>query len=210
MYQHTQPGYFIVSLMMTFAVFTIWLGLTHHIGLLVTPAIVIVLAAGYVFGSLTTRVDHERFTFWFGPGWFRRSLPLDDIASCETATNRWWYGLGIHSTPRGMLYNVSGRLAVELTLVDGRRLRVGTDEPVALCQAIRMMQGAGGQPPGTRLPPSPRVRARSARGTSASARSPGRGRSGSGTSGPGPSCSRATARSGGSGRRSRASGRRAP
>ena len=34
--------------------------------------------------------------------------------------------------------------AVQLELHDGRRLRVGTDEPEQLSEAIRMMKGAGG------------------------------------------------------------------
>ena len=155
MYQHTQPGHLTIALLAVIAAFVALVAIINHAGLVLTPAIVIVLGLGYTFGSLTTEVDRERFTLRFGPGWIHRSFQLSDIRSCRTVTNRWWYGLGIHWTPNGWLYNVSGKLGVELTLQDGRRLRVGTDEPVALCQAIRMMQEAGGQPPGTRPPPSP-------------------------------------------------------
>jgi hypothetical protein len=51
--------------------------------------------------------------------------------------NPWYYGWGIRITPDGLLYNVSGTRAVEITLTDGSKLRLGTDEPEALCQAIR-------------------------------------------------------------------------
>jgi hypothetical protein len=50
--------------------------------------------------------------------------------------NPWYYGWGVRLTPHGILYNVSGLNAVELLLDDGRRVRVGTDEPDALVRAL--------------------------------------------------------------------------
>ena len=41
---------------------------------------------------------------------------------------RWW--------GHGWLYNVSGFKAVEIELASGKRLRIGTDEPERLAQAI--------------------------------------------------------------------------
>jgi hypothetical protein len=41
-----------------------------------------------------------------------------------------------------MLYNVSGTGAVEIKLRSGQRFRVGSDEPEALAQALRMAIGA--------------------------------------------------------------------
>ena len=40
-------------------------------------------------------------------------------------------------TMRGMLYNVSGRDAVEIRLDTGRRFRLGTDDPDGLVAALR-------------------------------------------------------------------------
>ncbi|MBS1223341.1 MAG: hypothetical protein H6R24_19, partial [Proteobacteria bacterium] len=51
--------------------------------------------------------------------------------------NSWLYGWGIHRTPHGWLYNVSGWEAVEITLASGKRLRLGTDEPGQLTQVLR-------------------------------------------------------------------------
>jgi hypothetical protein len=45
-------------------------------------------------------------------------------------------GWGIRITTRGMLYNVSGRDAVEIRLDDGRRFRLGTDDPNGLVAAL--------------------------------------------------------------------------
>lgn len=95
----------------------------------------------FAFSSLTVELDQERLRFWFGPGVFGHTFPLHEIARCTAVRNPWWYGWGIHLTPRGWLYNVSGREAVELELTDGRRLRIGTDEPDRLCEALTMMKG---------------------------------------------------------------------
>ncbi len=93
------------------------------------------------FGSMTVEVDQQRLTFYFGPGWIRRSFELVEIRSWTAVRNPWWYGWGIHLTPYGWLYNVGGWQAVQLDLQDGRRLRIGTDEPERLCEAIKVMKG---------------------------------------------------------------------
>ena len=96
----------------------------------------------FALSSMTIEVDQDRLTFWFGPGWIRRSFRLAEIQSWAAVTNPWWYGWGIHLTPQGWLYNVGGTRAVQLELLDGRRLRIGTDEPEQVCEAIRVMKGA--------------------------------------------------------------------
>jgi hypothetical protein len=45
-----------------------------------------------------------------------------------------------------MLYNVSGFDAVELSLADGRRVRLGTDEPDAVVAALSERHGIGVTP----------------------------------------------------------------
>jgi hypothetical protein len=105
--------------------------------------VLVIAALGvFAFGSMTIEVDQERFIFWFGPGWIRRSFPLAEIQSWTAVRNPWWYGWGIHLTPHGWLYNVGGTGAVQLALRDGRRLRVGTDEPERLCEAIKVLKRA--------------------------------------------------------------------
>ena len=46
-------------------------------------------------------------------------------------------GWGIRLIPNGWLWNVSGLGAVELSLVNGQRFRIGTDEPEQLATAIQ-------------------------------------------------------------------------
>jgi hypothetical protein len=45
--------------------------------------------------------------------------------------------LGIHVTPYGWLYNVAGWDAVAITLCEGRRFALGTDDPHGLLDVIR-------------------------------------------------------------------------
>ena len=142
MYHHTQPAtvtrYAGVAALAAAVYTLVELGSRPVLWLLVAGAVLGILA----FGSMTVEVDHHRFTFRFGPGWIRRSFPLDEIKAWRAVRNPWWYGWGIHLTPHGWLYNVGGTGAVQLELRDGRRLRVGTDEPERLCEAIKVMKGA--------------------------------------------------------------------
>lgn len=137
-YQHTQFAYLIVifmaiivlpaSLMASFA----QPAKSWPAGV---AAILLVLIT-WLFSSLKIEVNEANLVFWFGPGWWRKIIPLVEITSCKIVRNPWWYGWGIHMTPKGWIYNVSGFQGVEITLVTGKTIRLGTDEPQALAQAI--------------------------------------------------------------------------
>ena len=73
----------------------------------------------------------------FGLGVIRKKVRLAEIVGCEPIRIRWWYGWGIHLTPYGCLYNVSGFDAVAITLRDGRKFALGTDDPHGLTAGIR-------------------------------------------------------------------------
>ena len=141
-YRHTQTG--TITLVaavaaLAVAVFTIaWVGPRA----VLWPVIAVAVLGMFAFSSMTIEVDQSRFAFWFGPGWIRRSFGLAEIRSWAVVKNPWWYGWGIHLTPYGWLYNVGGSGAVQLELHDGRRLRVGTDEPERLSEAITVMKRA--------------------------------------------------------------------
>ena len=141
MYHHTQSGG--VTRIAAIAGVAVALFAISRVGAppVLWVAIAAIGLAGLAFGSMTTEVTQDRFTFWFGPGVIRRSFRLAELRSYTPVRNPWWYGWGIHLTPSGWLYNVGGWEAVQLELTDGRRLRVGTDEPERLCEAIRAMKG---------------------------------------------------------------------
>ena len=87
-------------------------------------------------GMLTVEVTEEEIKVCFGRGPIRKTLPLEDVETVQPVKNRWYYGWGIRWFPGGWLLNVSGLDAVELRLRDGRKYRIGTDEPARLSAAI--------------------------------------------------------------------------
>ena len=92
---------------------------------------------GWILGSLTVAIAGGNLSWWFGPGFWKKRVAIDEIESCEAVRNRWWWGWGIRYYGKGWLYNVSGLDAVEMTLKTGKSIRIGTDEPEALVAAIR-------------------------------------------------------------------------
>jgi hypothetical protein len=103
------------------------------------PALVlmILVIALVLFYKLRTSIDGETLCASFGIGIIRKKVRLAEIVGCEPIRIRWWYGWGIHLTPYAWLYNVSGFDAVGITLRDGRKLALGTDDPRGLAGAIR-------------------------------------------------------------------------
>lgn len=103
---------------------------------------VVLLLCAFFFWNLTITIQHETLRASFGPGLVRKTVPVADIVACEPIRTRWWWGWGIHLTPYGWLYNVSGFDAVVVTLRNGRRFCLGTDQPNELIAAIRRVASA--------------------------------------------------------------------
>lgn len=100
-------------------------------------ALGIIAVISVLFTSLTTRVGDGFVEVRFGPGPIRRRIALSEIASADEGRNRWYWGWGIRLTPQGWMWNVHGLSAVQLELADGRRFRIGTDDPERLSAVIR-------------------------------------------------------------------------
>jgi hypothetical protein len=140
-YSHTQTGRLLrlaALLPVPFVIIAAIFALDTTVLAIAGPLIVIVAIAGVIFSSLTIEIDTGALNWWFGKGVWRKKIALEDIASAAVVRNPWWYGFGIHRTPRGWLYNVSGLDAVEISLRDGRILRLGTDEPGELVNALNV------------------------------------------------------------------------
>ncbi len=140
MYKHTQVGYLILIVMFVAALGIFALGPRSPLPVTVIVAVLLLVSA-VLFSSLTVEIGDEELRFHFGPGFWRKRFALADIAAADVTRSSWWEGWGIRITPRGTLYNVSGTDAVEIKLQSGQRLRIGTDEPEVLAQAIRMAIG---------------------------------------------------------------------
>ena len=95
------------------------------------------LALGLLtYATLTVEVDAERIRAYFGIGLIRKSIPIEDIVRCDVVRTPTWWGWGMHWTPSGWLYNVSGRAAVRLEMKSQRPVMIGSDEADALKEAI--------------------------------------------------------------------------
>lgn len=137
-YEHTQIGHVIIWSLL--AIILIASG-----GLIGSPAhrepplIVsfILLVCLVLFYRLRITIEGEALCASFGPGIIRKRVRLAEIVGCEPTRIRCWYGGGIHLTPYGWLYNVSGFDAVAITLRDGRKFAFGTDDPHGLTTGIR-------------------------------------------------------------------------
>jgi len=96
-----------------------------------------ILLIGALFSTLTIAIEDGLLRASFGLSLIQKKVRLTEIASVRPIPVRWWYGWGIRLTPHGWLYNVSGWKAVEITLRNGRRFCLGTDEPENLMKAIQ-------------------------------------------------------------------------
>jgi hypothetical protein len=90
---------------------------------------------------MTVVVDERGIEARMGVGVIKRRVAWSELRAYRSVKNPWYYGWGIRFYPGGTLYNVSGALAVELALKNGKRLRFGSDEPNALLTAIERAFG---------------------------------------------------------------------
>jgi hypothetical protein len=134
-YEHTQIGHVII-----WSVIAMLLvlngGLIGQRALPLTASIILLVCL-VLFYRLKITIDDKTLCASIGVGVVCKKVRLPEIVGCEPVRIRWWYGWGIHLTPNGWLYNVSGFDAVRITLRDGRTFALGTDDPGGLTDAIR-------------------------------------------------------------------------
>jgi len=135
-YDHTQIGYLTIAMLggalVLIAALTVLAGFVW----IALFAAAIILLCLIIFSTLRVWISGDALEIRLGPGPFGKRFPLRDIRSARTVKNPWYYGWGVRVTPQGWLYNVSGSAAVEIELTNGRKYRIGTDEPGALEAAI--------------------------------------------------------------------------
>jgi len=148
-YRHTQVGWVIIgsSVGIFIAIVLLSLAMPPNPGQIPLLAFTTVFLAliTWIFGTLTVTVDNQWITVAFGPGFVTKRIPINSVTGCEVVRNKWWWGWGVRLIPGGLLFNVSGLHAVELQLISGSRIRIGTDEPEKLAFEIRnrLLTGAG-------------------------------------------------------------------
>jgi hypothetical protein len=136
-YEHTQKAFWTFYALGLPAVIYLVIGTFSSTAPVVLIAPLVLLLCPFLFWKLTITIDRETLRASFGIGLVRKTVPVANIAACEPIRIRWWWGWGIHLTPYGWLYNVSGFDAVVITLGNGSRFCLGTDQPNELVAAIR-------------------------------------------------------------------------
>jgi hypothetical protein len=135
---HTQIGHVIIWSLLAIILITsgALIGSSSHR----EPPLVVsilLLVCLVLFYKLRITIDGETLCASFGIGVIRKRVGLAQIVGSEPIRTRWWYGCGIHLTPYGRPYNVFGFDAVAITLRDGRKFALGTDDPHGLTAGIR-------------------------------------------------------------------------
>lgn len=137
-YRHTQFGYWsliaviILLAVIAYDVYTSGWNSPPYLGILV---ILIMLG---LFINLTISINDEKIILSYGIGLIKKSFALQDIVECNQVRNPFYYGWGIRRTPHGWLYNISGLDAIEIVLANGKKYRIGSDEPEKLSSVIKL------------------------------------------------------------------------
>ena len=135
-YKHTQIGYFLLTLYSLVVLFLCYFNIMTNFHPLTLIGLIIVLTVLGIFARLTVIVNDQMVKIQFGLGIIRKTFPLEEIEIFRVVRNPWYYGWGIRFTPRGWLFNVSGFSAIELQMKNGKRYRIGTDDPDNLAKAL--------------------------------------------------------------------------
>jgi len=137
-YEHTQVGYVTIGAGL-FGLLIVGYGINADgkgIGVGSSIAAGAMGLLTVLFSTLTVKVTQDELIFYFGPGFWTKRFPLDDILSADVVRTSPLAGWGIRYTFHGWLYNVSGLQAVELEIQGEGTIRIGTDEPEALKRAL--------------------------------------------------------------------------
>jgi hypothetical protein len=133
-YRHSQPGYLMILIgviLLVVAAF-VWVYGLQPLEIILGAIGIFLLAFGY---KLTVEIKNGFLRFWFGLGIFWKKIAIEQIVYCEPFRGV-FAGWGIRFVWNGWLYNVSGMKAVTVVLKSGKKIHIGTDEPVQLIEAI--------------------------------------------------------------------------
>lgn len=135
-YKHTQIGYFLVTVYSIVVLFLGYFNIMTNFHPLTLIGLIIVLVILGTFSRLTVTVDDQTIKIQFGFRIIRKAFSLKEIEEFRVVRNPWYYGWGIRFTHQGWLFNVSGFSAIELQMKNGKRYRIGTDDPDNLAAAL--------------------------------------------------------------------------
>ena len=144
-YDHTQRGklHYVLHLAALFVVIILATQIRAVAGQIVIWSVVGTTAVieFFAFTCISLRVydDQDCLRLAYGPlPLLKAHIAYEDIVACRSSRSRFIDGWGIHYIPgRGWTYNLWGFDCVELSMVDGKLIRVGTDDREALATFLR-------------------------------------------------------------------------
>jgi len=131
-YKHTQTGYVIIISLAIAMILGSYFTKINELESVAYTIFIVLLICLALFYSLTITITENFLKIKFGIGIIHKQFPLNEITSYKIVKNPWYYGWGIHFTPHGYLYNVSGVYALEIITKNGKKYRIGTDDPEGL------------------------------------------------------------------------------
>jgi len=135
-YRHTQTGFTILAFFALAIIVILALTPDKASFIYTLLPIGILLIFSGLFCSMTVQIGNGTLFWFFGPRFWKKKIQLTEVEHAEIVTNSWWYGWGIRLTNSGWLYNVSGLKAVQISTKNGKKIRLGTNDPVGLLNAI--------------------------------------------------------------------------
>ena len=93
-YQNTQIGYVTISAGLVGLAVTYYSFMAEYgeLGIFGFALMGFFAALTVLFATLTTEITGRTFRFYFGPGFWTREFPLEDIRSAEVVQNSAWHG----------------------------------------------------------------------------------------------------------------------
>ncbi|MET1055518.1 MAG: hypothetical protein ABWY16_09435 [Pedobacter sp.] len=112
--------------------------------------ILLVLFIGLIitFYKLTVKADKECIHLIYGLGLVHIRIRPQAVTEVKIVNTPWYYGYGIRFTPKGMLYNIQGSSAVQMTYLDSKTtngklktVMIGTNDASGLQKFLQQEYG---------------------------------------------------------------------
>ena len=101
-------------------------------------SVVFFLIIFLLFFKLTISVNDKFIVISFGVGLIRKKVDLSDVKEVKRVKTNWYNGWGIRKIKNGMLYNIQGFHAIELSFKSKKSiLQIGTSSSSDLDKEIR-------------------------------------------------------------------------
>lgn len=139
-YKEIQVGYFILFLFVTIEIYCFYNIQISDRGIDTAPLVVfaLILLSLLIFLIMRTTVTDKGILIRLGFGLISKKIDATKILSAQIVQPKWYHGIGIHFVGRGsMLINANFTKAVEVKMINGSSVWIGTAHPEKLLQAIQ-------------------------------------------------------------------------